>query len=47
MVDQYNNLDFEDVVGDIKCKYQYIDVKPEDFGLTDAELFFADEKILN
>jgi len=48
LIDEYNNIDFEDVIaGGIKTRYSYIDDTAEDFGLTDAELFFADEKILN
>ena len=42
------NVDFEDVIaGEIKTKYQYVDVEQEDFGLTEAELLYADDKILN
>lgn len=41
-------MDFEDVIaGGIKTKYQYINVDQDDFGLTDAELLFADDKLLN
>lgn len=48
LFDEYNNIDFEDVIsGGIKTRYSYIDVPADDFGLTDAEIFFADEKILN
>ena len=48
LVQEYEDLDFEDVIcGDLKTKYQYIDVRPDDYGLTDAELLFADDKILN
>ncbi len=45
---EYQNIDFEDVIaGGIKTRYDYIDVEPEHFGLNDAELFFADDKLLN
>lgn len=48
LIEDYNNIDFEDVIaGGIKTRYSYMDVPAEDYGLTDAELFFADEKILN
>jgi len=35
------------IAGGIKTKYKYIDVQADDFGLTDAELIFADDKILD
>jgi protein KRI1 len=39
---------FEDLIGnDIKTKYSYITVDHNDFGLTDVELFFADDRLLN
>lgn len=48
LLNEYRNLDFEDVIaGNIKTRYEYIDVSPEGFGLTDAELMFADDKLLN
>ena len=43
-VSPYDLVDFEDVIGnDIKTRFSYIPVKQEDFGLTDAELLFADD----
>lgn len=48
LINEYNEIDFEDVIaGGLKTKYQYIDVNPDDFGFTDAELLFADDKILD
>lgn len=48
MIEEYNQIDFEDVIaGGLKTKYQYIDVEAEGFGLTDAELLFADDNILD
>jgi len=45
---EYEELDFEDVIcGNIKTKMDYVDVKPESYGLTDADLLFADDKLLN
>ena len=48
MMEEYNEIDFEDVIaGGIKTKYAYIDVEADGFGLTDAELLFADDAILD
>ena len=48
LINDYRNLDFEDVIaGNIKTRYEYIEVTAEGFGLTDAELLFADDKLLN
>lgn len=47
-VDDVLNVNFEDVIGgDLKTRYEYIDVQAEDMGLTDAELLYADDKLLN
>lgn len=48
LIDDYYALDFEDVIaGGIKTRFQYIDVKPESYGLSDENLLFADQKLLN
>lgn len=48
LVDDYYNLDFEDVIaGGIKTKFQYIDVPREGFGLTNDDLLYADDSLLN
>lgn len=48
MVEDYYNLDFEDVIaGGIKTRFKYIDVKPDNYGLDDENLVFGDDKTLN
>ncbi|CAD8141501.1 unnamed protein product [Paramecium pentaurelia] len=48
MIDEYFSLDFEDIIaGGIKTKFQYIDVEKQDFGLTNDDLLYADDKLLN
>ena len=48
LLEEYEGLDFEDVIaGGIKTRYEYIEVEKDDFGLTDAELLFTDDKLLN
>lgn len=48
LLEEYEGLDFEDVIaGGLKTRYEYMQVEKDDFGLTDAELLFADDKILN
>lgn len=46
--DEFDLIGFEDLIGnDIKTKFSYIEVDQKDFGLTDVELLFADDKLLN
>lgn len=41
-------LDYEDVIADgIKTRFKYIDVKSDNYGLTDENLLYADDKALN
>lgn len=48
LVDEYYDLDFEDVIaGGIKTKFQYVPVQKESFGLTNDDLLYADDKLLN
>lgn len=48
LVDEYYDLEFEDVIaGGIKTKFQYIEVEKDSFGLTNDDLLYADDKLLN
>lgn len=48
LIDDYANLDFEDVIaGGIKTRFKYTEVPKESFMLTDEELLYCDDKILN
>eukprot|EP00911_Craspedida_sp_UC1_P000019 UC1_evm2s15 len=46
-IDELYNLDYEDVVGEIKTRFPYRQVVPNNFGLTTDEILAADVRELN
>jgi hypothetical protein len=49
LLDDYYNLDFEDLIGggQVKTRFKYRKVASEDFGLTEDEILLLDDKQLN
>ncbi|CAO1617217.1 unnamed protein product [Jaminaea pallidilutea] len=47
LVEEYRNLDYEDVIDDLPTRFHYTTVPKTNYGMTAAEILMADDKDLN
>lgn len=47
LMDEYYNLGYEDLVGDIPTRFKYASVPKEDYGMSAVEILLADDAELN